>query len=127
MRINEDYSEISEINEQLNEDFDKLYDLSDPKHFREIKYFSPDGRNMPNGIGYERGNFLHECKVNSDNFVLDEGVHPVQYGLNKYRGGIIVFSTDVNAVMLDRNAFLNKIKQIITTFWQRYNTSRKLQ
>lgn len=37
----------------------------------------------------------------------------------KYRGGIIVFSTDVNAVELDKNKIINKIKQVITTFKNR--------
>ena len=123
MRIYEDYLDSDDY---INDELDGYYNLSAVNHFREIKYFSLDGRNMPNGIGYERGNFLHECKMNADKFVLDEGVHPVQYGLHKYRGGIIVFCTDVNAVLLDSNALLNIVKQIIITFWQGYNTSGKL-
>lgn len=41
--------------------------------------------------------------------------------MSEYRGGIIVFSTDVNAIELDRNKILNKIKQIITTYKNRFN------
>ena len=99
--------------------------LNSASHFKEIKYFSLDGKTMPNGIAFERGNFIHECKLNSEKFTLDEGVHPVQYGLKEYRGGIIVLSTDISAVQLDSIVFLNKIKHIITTFRQRYNISCK--
>lgn len=92
------------------------------KHFREVKYFSKNGKTMPNGIGYQRGNFIKECKDNKNAFILNEDVHSNQYGLTNYRGGIIVFSTDVNAVSLDKNKLKNKIKQIIATFSQRFNT-----
>lgn len=92
-----------------------------PKHFRPIKYFSKDGRTMPNGVGFQKGGFLRECKINSESFVLDEAVHDNQYGLAEYKGGIIVFSTDVNAVELDKNKLMNWLKQHIATFTQRYN------
>jgi hypothetical protein len=95
--------------------------LNSASHFKEIKYFSPDGKTMPNGIAFERGNFFHECRLNSEKFIIDKEVHPVQYGLKEHRGGIIVLSTDIRAVQLDSN-----IKPIITTFWKRYNSSSKL-
>jgi hypothetical protein len=95
--------------------------LNSACHFKEIKYFSPDGKTMPNGIAFERGNFFHECRLNSEKFIIDKEVHPVQYGLKEHRGGIIVLSTDIRAVQLDSN-----IKPIITTFWKRYNSSSKL-
>ena len=88
--------------------------------WKEVRYFHPDGKTMPNGSHYQRGYFIHECKKNANNFVLDEGVHNMQYGMAEYRGGIIVFSTDVNAITLDSNKFLNKVKQVIMTFKQRY-------
>ena len=96
--------------------------LSETKHtnWTEVKYFHPDGKPMPNGSHYQRGYFIHECKKNANNFVVDEGVHNMQYGMAEYRGGIIVFSTDVNAITLDSNKFLNKVKQVIMTFKQRY-------
>ena len=37
----------------------------------------------------------------------------------EYRGGIIVFSTDVNAVELDKGKIVNNINQVITTFKNR--------
>lgn len=96
------------------------------KCFKEVRYFSRNGKGMPNGVGFQRGGFLHECKINAESFVLNEKVHDNQYGLSDYRGGIIVFSTDVNAVKLDQNSIINKVKQLIATFSQRYNASAKL-
>lgn len=91
--------------------------------FREIKYFHPNGKTMPNGSHYQRGGFLHECKMNKDSFILDESVHGGQYGMTRYRGGIIVFPTDVDAIQLNTNEVLNKIKQIISTHKNRINRS----
>ena len=95
--------------------------LSETKHTKwtEVEYFHPQRRTMPNGSCYQRGGFLQECRQNLNSFILDEGVHNKQYGMAKYRGGIIVFSTDVNAVELDKNKIINKIKQVITTFKNR--------
>ena len=95
--------------------------LSETKHtnWTEVKYFHPQRQTMPNGSHYQRGGFLQECRENLNSFILDEGVHDKQYGMAKYRGGIIVFSTDVNAVELDKNKIINKIKQAITTFKNR--------
>lgn len=92
----------------------------------EIQYFHPEGKKMPNGSHYTRGGFLHECYLNANAFHLDEGVHPEQYGLAKYRGGVIVFSTDINAVDLDERPFINKIKQIIETIKQRLTRGKKI-
>ena len=102
----------------------KLFESTNPKKaFNEIKYFSRDGSSMPNGSAMQRGGFLHECKVNKDAFVIEEDIHNKQYGFGDYRGGIIVFSTDVNAVSLDKNKLKNKVKQILTTIGQRLNVS----
>lgn len=102
-----------------------LFENTNPRSFfKEIKYFSRDGKGMPNGVAFQRGNFLKECKDNREAFILDEGIHGEQYGLSDYRGGIIVFSTDVNAVELDSNKLLNKVKQILMTIGQRINTSK---
>lgn len=88
-------------------------------NWQEIKYFHPSGLPMPNGSHYQRGGFLYECKQNMNSFVLNEGVHGEQYGMADYRGGVIVFSTDVNAVEMSKNKIVNKIKQILTTFKHR--------
>ena len=92
----------------------------------EVKYFHPNGKKMPNGSHYTRGGFLHECYVNENSFNLDEGVHPKQYGLAKYRGGMIVFSTDINAIKLDPRPVINKIKQVAETFKQRLSKGKKI-
>ena len=97
-----------------------LSETSQKTCWYEVKYFHPEGKSMPNGSHYQRGGFIHECKQNMNSFVLDEGVHDTQYGMSEYRGGIIVFSTDVNAVELDKNKLLNKIKQVVATFKNRF-------
>ena len=113
----------TKVGEEL-EIFRLFEDARQGGSFKEIKYFSPDGSTMPNGIGFQRGNFLRECKINREAFELDEAIHNNQYGLSDYRGGVIVFSTDVNAVALDKNKLSNKVKQILATLNQRLNTSK---
>ena len=71
--------------------------LLDMVHFKEIKYFSPDGKGMPNSIGFQRGGFLHECKKNREAFEIDLPVCPVHNTTMGHQGGIIVFSTDAVA------------------------------
>lgn len=94
--------------------------------FREVKYFHPDGTSLPNGSHYQRGGFLNECRANRDAFLIDEAVHDKQYGLADYRGGIIVFSTDINAVQLDTNIIKNKIKQFVATWRNRLTKGKKI-
>lgn len=78
--------------------------------FREIKYFHPNGKTMPNGSHYQRGGFINECKINKDNFILNEEVHGEEYDIGKYKGGIVVFPADINLVNLN-----NKIEQLVDT------------
>lgn len=35
---------------------------------KEIKFFHPSGKSMPNGCHYQRGGFLAECRHNSNSF-----------------------------------------------------------
>ena len=56
------------------------------RHFREVKYFSPDGRDMPNGVGFRRGNFIKSCADNARNFSLS-----LPPGNTNPRGGVIIF------------------------------------
>ena len=104
----------------IKESIRKVISETNHTNWNEVKYFHPQRQTMPNGSHYQRGGFLQECRENSNSFVLDEGVHGNQYGMSKYRGGIIVFSTDVNAVELDKNKIVNKIKQVIATFKNRF-------
>lgn len=43
-----------------------------------------------------------------------------------YRGDLVVFSTDVNAVKVNDNKLINKIKQLIATFNNRINRNKKI-
>lgn len=86
---------------------------------RQIKHFHPNGKTMPNGSHIQRGGFSLECRNNATKFILDEKVHPVQYGLKEYRGGIIVFSTEVNALEFSKSRIKNKIMKVLATFGQR--------
>ena len=78
----------------IKESIRKVISETNHTNWTEVKYFHPQRQTMPNGSHYQRGGFLQECRENSNSFVLDEGVHGNQYGMSKYRGGIIVFSTD---------------------------------
>ena len=72
------------------------------RHFKEIKYFSRDGLTMPNGIGFQRGNFIKECADNANSFVLSEAVFCGQKLQNGERGGVIVFPACAD-IRLDRD------------------------
>ena len=116
---------MNKIEEIVNNVIDSII-IEHTVHFKEIKYFHPNGNTMPNGSHYQRGGFINECKINKNNFMLDEGVHGEQYGMKQHRGGIVVFSTDVNAVKLNDNKLINKIKQLIITFNNRINRNKKI-
>lgn len=70
-------------------------------------------------------NPLSEIKRTKENVLyLSEGIDwdvP-----NEEKGGIIVFSTDVNAVELDKNKFLNFFKQKIVTILNRFKATSKI-
>ena len=72
------------------------------RHFKEIKYFSRDGQTIPNGIGFQRGNFIKECADNANSFALTEKVFCGQKLQNRERGGVIVFPASSDA-RLDRD------------------------
>ena len=93
---------------------------------REIRNFSPDGSTMPNGVNVQRGGFLVECHRNANAFVT-EGIAGQQYGLANYRGGIIVFATSVNSVVLSKNGLVNKAKQLWHTFLNIAKKDKKLR
>ena len=72
------------------------------RQFCEIKYFSRDGCSLPNGAGFQRGNFIKECADNANSFVLSEAVFCGQKLQNGERGGVIVFPVSANT-RLDRD------------------------
>lgn len=113
---------------------------------REIKYFSPDGRDtVPNGIHYQKGEFFKACKKNFESFQtfnfqylvnkdyvvkinenLLEGLHQNQYNLTKYPGGIIVFSVDVNSVSFSKNKIIDFLKKKIETLKNKFFHKSKI-
>jgi hypothetical protein len=134
---------------EMRKYINKVKNFSKNKNFsiKEIKYFSPDGRNtLPNGSIYQKGGFLNECRINKESFsennyqyfidskfiitesniLVTEAVHQNQYGLFDYRGGIIIFSTDVNSLILDKNKLINWLKNKILTLKNRLFTRKKL-
>lgn len=100
------------------------HNLNEKYTIKEIKYFHPSGRTLPNGSNYQKGGFLNECKKNRNSFILDEGVHGEQYGMSKYRGGMIVFAVNVNAVQMSNNKIINALKQFIETTKNRFNKDK---
>ena len=50
-------------------------------NIHEVKYFHPSGMSLPNGVYYEHGYFLNECRKNKNSYILDESVYGEQYGL----------------------------------------------
>lgn len=104
----------------------KLLSENDKKmRVRELKYFHPSGReSLPNAHPFHKGGFINECRLNKKAFALDEGVHGEQYGLQKYRGGVIVFAVTINAVKLSDNKFVNAIKQFVESWKQTFNKDK---
>ena len=106
----------------------------------EIKYFSPDGRkDLPNGSIYQKGGFIYNCKKNKARFIefnnqyfinndgnMCEAIHPEQYGLSDYRGGIIVFSTDINSLKISKNKLLDWFEKKLKTFKNRLFYKKKI-
>lgn len=89
-----------------------------------IKVFSPDGlEKAPQGSFYAKGEWSKLVKINERSFTgskidgtevfLPEGYSPEQFGLSKFRGGIVVFSTDVQQNSKDQITTLGKLKGIV--------------
>ena len=118
----------------LTENIDKKYQIS------EIKYFSPDGiKKIPNGHPLQKGGFIKECVENSKRFktgnnqylinedmTISEAVHPNQYGLMDYRGGIIIFSTEVNSLDVSEVKVFNFIAKKLKSIRNRIFSKSKL-
>ena len=85
-------------------------------HFKEIKYFSRDGRNVPNGVGFQRGNFIKECIDNASNFVLSEALRGEQNRSSCCFGGVIILPANTNNKLND-----DAITQSIATTSQAYS------
>lgn len=107
---------------------------------KEVKYFSPDGRKtIPDGHGIQKAGFLRECKLNSEKFTIKniqylinedfevvEAVRVTQYVLEHYRGGVIVFSTDVNSLEVSKSKLFNWLTQKFKTINNKLFSKKKL-
>jgi hypothetical protein len=93
-----------------------IFDYYNLRHFKEIKYFSRDGRTMPNGIGFQRGNFIKECADNANSFVLSEVVFSGQKSPNGKCYGVIILPVNTNNNLND-----DTITQSIATISQAYS------
>ena len=72
------------------------------KNIERVKYFSPDGRTMPNSICYHRGAFLFECRKNMDSFHLE---------LEKCNNvGIVVFISEFELNATQRQMIDSKLR-----------------
>ncbi len=107
---------------------------------KEVKYFSTDGRKtIPDGHGIQKAGFLRECKLNSEKFTIKniqylinedfevvEAVRVTQYVLEHYRGGVIVFSTDVNSLEVSKSKLFNWLTQKFKTINNKLFSKKKL-
>lgn len=104
---------------------DLILSSCSPKHFKLLEVFHPSGKPVPNTSHVHKGFFYSESEKNRDLF-LSEKIHDEQYALSKYKGGMIVFSVEVNAEKLSENRIINKIKQFWATLKQRYTKNSKI-
>jgi|694.fasta_scaffold138071_2 hypothetical protein len=126
-----------------------LREFSNDKKYRinEIKYFSPNGiKKVPNGHQIQKAGFIKECFENSKKFKIgnnqyfinenfniiedftinERSVHPNQYGLSDYRGGMIIFSTEVNSLDVSENKIYNFLMKKIKSLKNRLFSKSKL-
>lgn len=92
------------------------------RHFKEIKYFSRDGLTMPNGIGFQRGNFIKECSDNANSFALTQEVFCGQKSPNGKCGGVIILPVSTNNNLND-----DIITQSIAIISQAYSIGNAFQ
>ena len=76
-------------------------------------------------IGGMRANSANKfLPISKERSILSEGI---EWDVDDdIRGGTIVFSTDVNAVNLTSNKFINLLKQKIETIKNRFNATKKI-
>lgn len=67
-----------------------------PRRIREIKYFHPTGKPMPNGCGFQRGGYLNECRINKNAYSLDKSVHDGRCDNSQFMGGVVTLPTVID-------------------------------
>lgn len=98
----------------------KVLESCSESHFKEVKTFHPTGKKCPDTNHVHKGFFYNECEKNKNSFVINEKIHGEQYALKNYKGGMIVFSIEVNAENLSDNKIINHIKQFVLTLKNRF-------
>ena len=77
-----------------------------------IKYFHPTGKSLPNGIAYQRGFFLKECRDNSATFHFSAILHPLHHFLSHGLGGMIVFPVPTEAMPFNPDVIQSRCREI---------------
>ena len=89
----------------------------------EKHWFAPES--IDDRLWYKGGILIQEYySLNGE--LLKEGISPHQMKLDKFKGGIIVFSTDVNAVDISKSKIVSWFKKKYETFYNRLMKDRKL-
>ena len=88
------------------------------KAFNKSKY---ECINSANSWSEGAKNNFPKVKITKDRFILAEGIQ-FEPG-EKERGGVIIFSTDVNAVQLSSNKFKNWLQQKLATYKNRLKSA----
>ena len=108
---------------------------------QEIKNFHPEGKEEPtSGSIYQKGGYWKEVNENANSFIneskeyylidnnfeLTEAIHDEQYGLSDYRGGMVIFSTDVNSLEVSDSKIKNWFSKTVLTTKNRFFAKKKL-
>ena len=114
----------------------KLIEESSDYKLGIVEHFSRNGDIEPSGSYLTKGYEIHDIVLNRNafehgkecEFFLVEGVQDseFQWGLNDYAGGMIVFSTNVNSVLNDKNWLVKKLKSIYYTTMNNLTKNKKL-
>ena len=88
----------------------------------EKHWFAPES--VDDRLWYKGGIIQEYYSLNGE--LLKEGISPHQMSLDKFKGGIIVFSTDVNAVDISKSKIVSWFKKKYETFINRLMKNKKL-
>jgi len=96
-------------------------------HFRDINKVGRGSYGYIPGYGdhalWERASIFDYI---DENGMLIEGIAPDQFGLDKHKGGVIVFSTDVNALEVSKSKIKNWMKSKYRTILNRVFYGKKI-
>jgi hypothetical protein len=121
----------------------KFKNLLKKTNICKLKYLSPDGQSrIPDMVYVAKGMWLDAARENEEKFtdhlqenakvyslsgdLLKEGISPEQGELSKYKGGIIIFSTDVNSAQISVTEIITWFKQNNATFVDRLMKNKSI-